>query len=83
MPFYKVWYRNNPDPLEYSSASILHEGKVLDLVLQKENIIAHPIPDAPRGAPASTGPSLKEIIARNNLAPVRYTEDESEPFTIG
>lgn len=83
MPFYKVWYRNNPEPLEYSSASILHEDKVLDLVLQKENIIAHLIPDAMRGGPASISPSLKEIIARNNLAPVRYTEDESEPFTIG
>ncbi|HWW70488.1 MAG TPA: hypothetical protein VN089_11155 [Duganella sp.] len=70
MPFYKVWYRNSPEPLEHSSASILHEDKILDLVLKKENI-------------ASTGPSLKDIIASNNLAPVRYTEDESEPFTIG
>lgn len=83
MPFYKVGYRNNPEPLEYSSASILHEDKVLDLVLQRGNIITHSIPDAPLGTPASTSPSLKEIIARNNLAPVRYTEDESEPFTIG
>lgn len=83
MPFYKVWYRNNPDPLQYSSASILHEDKVLDLVLQKENIAAHLIPDATPGGPASASPSLKEIIARNNLGPVRYTEDESEPFTIG
>jgi len=70
MPFYKVWYRNSPEPLEHSSASILHEDKILDLVLQKENI-------------ASTGTSLKDIIASNNLGPVRYTEDESEPFTIG
>lgn len=83
MPFYKVWYRNNPEPLEYSSASILHEDKVLDLVLQKENISAHLIPDTTRGGPPSTSPSLKEIIARNDLGPVRYTEDESEPFTIG
>jgi len=56
--------------LEHSSASILHEDKILDLVLKKENI-------------ASTGPDLKDIIASNNLGPVRYTEDESEPFTIG
>lgn len=82
MPFYKVWYRNNPEPLEYSSASILHEDKVLDLVLQKENIAARLISDATRGA-ASNGQSLTEIIARNSLGPVRYTEDESEPFTIG
>lgn len=82
MPFYRIWYRNNSEPLEHSSASILHEDKILDLVLQKENIVAHLIPDAVRGGPASTGPSLKEIIAQNNLAPVRYTEDESEPFTI-
>ena len=82
MPFYKVWYRNNPEPLEYSSASILHEDKVLDLVLQKENIAARLISDATRGA-ASKGQSLTEIIARNSLGPVRYTEDESEPFTIG
>ena len=70
MPFYKVWYRNSPEPLEYSSASILHEDKILDLVLKKENI-------------APTGPSLQDIITSNNLGPVRYTEYESEPFIIG
>ena len=73
MPFYKVWYRNNPEPLETSSAGRLNEAQILDLVLKKEGI----------AAPVGTSSSSEEIIRANNLSPLRYTEDEGEPFTIG
>lgn len=70
MPFYNVWYSNKSEPLEFSSASRVREEQILDRVFEQENIA----PDA-----SST---LSERIAKNNLGPVRYTEDESEPFTI-
>ena len=47
------------------------EGEILDHVLEHERI--------ERGAPAA----VQELIARHRLAPVRYTEDESEMNTIG
>lgn len=75
MPFYKIWYRNNPEPLEASSAGRLSESQIVELVVQKENITAH--------APASGAPTVQEIIDQNKLSPVRYAEDEGEPFTIG
>jgi hypothetical protein len=80
MPFYKVWYRNNPEPLEISSAGRLSEEEILDHVLEHERNAASP--DASRGAPAARPPTAKEIIGQHKLAPVRYTEDEGEPFTI-
>lgn len=82
MPFYKVWYRNKAEPLEFSTAGRCREEDIVERILEEEHIAAHLIPDVNRGGPASTAPDLQEIIARNNLAPVRYTEDESEVQAI-
>lgn len=82
MPFYKVWYSNKTEPLEFSTAGRCREEDIVERVLAAEKIAAQPTPDADRGDAGATAPSLKEVIARNNLAPVRYTEDESEPHTI-
>jgi hypothetical protein len=76
MPLYRVWYQNKSEPLEFTSAGILREDAIVERVLAQENIRADS--DAAAGKP----PSLQELIANNNLAPVRYTEDESEPQTI-
>ena len=73
MPSYSVWYRNNPEPLEFATAFRCTEAQILDHVLTQEQI-------APPAAPA---PGVKELIATHKLAPVRYTEDESEAHTIG
>lgn len=70
MPFYKVWYSNKSEPLEFSSASRVADTQILDRVFAHENLTADP---------AST---LGQRIAANNLGPVRYTEDEGEPYTI-
>jgi len=83
MPFYKVWYSNKTEPLEFSTAGRCREEEIVDRILAEEHIVAHEIADANRGDAGGPGPSLKEIIARNNLAPVRYAEDEGEPYTIG
>jgi hypothetical protein len=72
MPFYKVWYRNNPEPIEFSTAGRSSEAQIIAQIFAHEKIA--------EGAPGST---LTERIAANNLAPVRYTEDESEISTIG
>jgi hypothetical protein len=71
MPLYNVWYQNKTEPLEFSSASRVREEQILDRIFEHEKLA----PDA-----SST---LSERIEKNNLAPVRYTEDESEPYTIG
>ena len=70
MPLYRVWYRDIEEPLEFSTASRASEAEIVGHVLAQEKI----------GTPADAGgaPSLKELIARHKLAPVRYTEDESE-----
>jgi hypothetical protein len=75
MPFYRVWYRNNSEALEFSSASRVREEEIIERIFARENI----------AAPASTdgsAPSVGELIKTNNLAPVRYAEDEGEPYTI-
>jgi hypothetical protein len=78
MPTYRVWYRNNAEPLEFVTESRYSDEQILDRILAQENIIPFVIPPAGRGEPGAAAPTLKEVIARNNLAPVRYTEDESE-----
>lgn len=75
MPFYKVWYRNNAEALEFSSASRVREEEIIERIFARENIAA---PAAGNGA----APSVSELIKSNNLAPVRYAEDEGEPYTI-
>ena len=71
MPSYSVWYRNNPEPLEFATAYRCTETQIVDHILAHEKIAQ------PEGAP-----SVQELIASNHLAPVRYTEDESETNTI-
>lgn len=75
MPFYKVWYRNNSQPLEFSSAARVRDEEIVERIFQHENI-AHP---ATANGPS---PTLGALIEANGLAPVRYAEDEGEPFTI-
>jgi len=75
MPLYRVWYRDIEEPLEFSAASRLSETEIVARVLTHEKIDA----PAPDGHPAA----LKESIAAHQLAPVRYTEDESEINNIG
>lgn len=71
MPSYSVWYRNNPEPLEFATAYRCTETQIVDHILAHEKI-----------AQQEGAPSVQELIASNNLAPVRYTEDESETNTI-
>ena len=78
MPFYRVWYRNNTEPLEFSTAGITRDDAILDRVLQHENIV----PLANPGDAGVTAPTLGQLIEKNKLGPVRYTVDESEPETI-
>jgi len=72
MPFYRVWYQNKSEPLEFSSAARLPEAQIFERVFEHENI----------ALPAEAGPSLAELAASHQLAPVRYTEDEGEPYTL-
>ncbi len=74
MPSYSVWYRNNPEPLEFVTAYRCTETQIVDHILAHEEIVP------PEAAPDM--PSVQDIIASNHLAPVRYTEDESETNTI-
>lgn len=74
MPSYSVWYRNNPEPIEFVTAYRCTETQIVDHILAHEQIAS---PEA-----ASATASVQEIIASNHLAPVRYTEDESETNTI-
>lgn len=70
MPLYRVWYRDIEEPLEFSTASRTSETEIVERVLANENV----------ATPAEAGatPSVKDLIAQHKLAPVRYTEDESE-----
>ena len=84
MPFYKVWYQNKPEPLEFSTAGRIREEEIVDRLLAHEQRIAYVSPEAQRdGAATVVRPTVQELISSNDLTPVRYTEDESEPFTIG
>jgi hypothetical protein len=75
MPFYKVWYRNNPQPLEFSSAARVRDAEIVARIFQHENINPPVLADGQSS-------NLGALIAANGLAPVRYAEDEGEPFTI-
>lgn len=72
MPFYRVWYQNKPEPLEFSSAARVREDEIFERVFAHENI----------ALPAESGPSLADVAASHQLAPLRYTEDEGEPYTL-
>jgi hypothetical protein len=74
MPFYKVWYRNNPQPLEFSSAGRVRDEEIVERIFQHESIT--PV------AAAGDAPTLGALVEANGLAPVRYAEDEGEPYTI-
>ena len=71
MPLYRVWYRNNEEPLEFTTPGRISEAEILDQVLAHEGIE----PAGPTTVPA--------LIATHGLAPVRYIEDESEMNTLG
>lgn len=73
MPFYKVWYRNNAQPLEFSSAFRVRDEEIVARIFQHEKL------EAPASGESHT---LGALIEANGLAPVRYAEDEGEPFTI-
>jgi len=75
MPNYRVWYRDVEEPLEFSTAYRCSEAEILDHIVAHEQITPLVTPAATE-APAAT--SLRQRIAENHLAPVRYTEDESE-----
>ena len=71
MPNYRVWYRNNEEPLEFTTPGRISEAEMLDQVLAHEGI-------------EPTGPTtVQALIASHGLAPVRYTEDESEMNVMG
>jgi hypothetical protein len=71
MPHYRVWYRDNEEPVEFNTAGRISEAEILDQVLAHAGIE----PTGPTTVPA--------LIASHSLAPVRYTEDESEMNVIG
>lgn len=70
MPTYRVWYRNNEEPLEFATPGRISEAEIVDRVLAHERIER---PDAS---------TARELVASHGLAPVRYTEDESEMNAI-
>lgn len=78
MPTYRVWYRDNAEPVEFVTASRYSDEQILDHILAHENITVSTSSQAQHGDRASAASPLKELITRHNLAPVRYTEDESE-----
>jgi hypothetical protein len=82
MPSYRVWYRDIPEPLEFDTIGRCSDMDILDRIFTHEHIVPSVIPPAQRGDAASATPTVQELIARNKLAPVRYTEDESEMNTI-
>jgi hypothetical protein len=66
MPIYRVWYRDNTEPLQFAAPNRCSESEILDHIFAHEQI-----------APAA-GSDVKERIEKNELGQVRYTEDESE-----
>jgi hypothetical protein len=66
MPIYRVWYRDNTEPLQFAAPSRCSESEILDHIYAHEQI-----------APVAAA-DVKESIDRNQLGQVRYTEDESE-----
>jgi hypothetical protein len=76
MPLYQVWYRDIEEPLAFTTASRCSEEEIVQHILAHEGIVE------PAGATSEATPA-SELIVRNKLAPVRYTEDESEMNMIG
>lgn len=74
MPLYRVWYRDREEPLEFTTASRTSEAEIVERVLAYEQT----------AMPAESGnsASVAELIDLHKLAPVRYTEDESEMNVI-
>lgn len=70
MPLYRVWYRDIETPLEFTTATRTSEAHIVDRVLANENVAA---PTGP-----GVAATVHDLIAQHKLAPVRYTEDESE-----
>jgi hypothetical protein len=68
MPMYSVWYRDIPEPLEFVTITRSTDMQIVARILDQEKI----------AAPVSGGATVQDLIAANKLAPVRYTEDESE-----
>jgi hypothetical protein len=66
MPIYRVWYRDNTEPLQFAAPNRCSESEILDYIFAHEQIV-----------PVAAS-SVEELIAKNNLGQVRYTEDESE-----
>lgn len=75
MPFYRVWYREIDTPLAFSTTSRFTEAEIVDRILANEHI------DVAAGP--GVAPTVTQRIAQHGLAPVRYTEDESEINRIG
>lgn len=69
MPIYRVWYRDNTEPLQFAAPNRCSESEILDHIFEHEQIAVDP---------ASGTADVKERIDKNNLGQVRYTEDESE-----
>lgn len=78
MPNYRVWYRDNEEPLEFATAYRCSEAQIVDQVFAHEKIAPSAAASAGSGDSGAAAPSVQERIADYHLAPVRYTEDESE-----
>lgn len=72
MPMYSVWYRENEEPFAFVATTRCSEVEIVRRVLTHANI----------AAPVQAGDTAHALIAGNELAPVRYTEDESEMNVI-
>lgn len=70
MPNFRVWYRDNPEPLEFATAYRPSELQIVEQILSHEKIT---VADG-----EAAGTTATALIAANSLAPVRYTEDASE-----
>jgi hypothetical protein len=79
MPYYRVWYRTNEQPLEFTSASFIRDDEIVQRILEQEHIAA---PVVPTGAEALPPETIKELIDSNQLGHVRYVVDASEVLTI-
>jgi hypothetical protein len=70
MPNFRVWYRDNPEPLEFATAYRPSELQIVEQILAHEKIA---VADG-----NASGTTATTLIAAHSLAPVRYTEDASE-----
>jgi hypothetical protein len=82
MPYYRVWYRTNEQPLEFTSTSFIRDDEIVLRILEHEQIAASAVPSAAPGAEALPPETIKELIDSNQLGHVRYVVDASEVLTI-